>query len=170
MTDEEAPERLGPWARSALIGFGLVLLVAALPVGFYCLVFAAFWVAPGHGVTPQPIDWAGGLSLFAVPLLMLALAGFGLFCSTWRRLLLVGCLAAALAVDVGLALWFLHLTTRPREGPPAGMTVYPDEESARKAYGFPQGSGMNSGVCSLGAGKCAAPAAKPSSESPLSRR
>ena len=158
--EEEAPERLGPWPRSALIGFGLVVLVAAMPIGFYGLVFAAFWVAPGHGVTPRPIDWAGGLALFALAPLMLALAGFSLLCRTWRRRALVGCLAAALAADAGLALWFLHLTSRPRDGPPAGMTVYPDEDSARKASGFPEASGTHSGPCSLGAGKCGGPPTK----------
>lgn len=160
MTDEEAPERLGPWPRSALIGFGLVVLIAALPVGFYCLVFAAFWVAPGHGVTPRPVDWSGGLALTAVPLLMLALAGFSLLGTTWKRLAIAGCLAGALVVDVALALGFLHLANRPKDGPPAGMKVYPDEDSARKAYGFPQASATHSGVCSLGPGKCAGPPPK----------
>lgn len=158
--EEESPERLGPWLRSALIGFGLVVLIAAIPVGFYCMVFAAFWVAPGHGVTPEAIDWAGGLSLFAVAPLMLALAGSSLLCRTSRRLALVGCLAAALVVDAGLAWWCLHLTSRPKAGPPAGMTVYPDEESARKAHGFPETSAIHSGPCSVGAGKCGGPPTK----------
>lgn len=159
MTEEEAAERLGPWPRFALMGLGLALLVAAVPVGFYCTVLAAFWVAPGHGVTPRPIDWAGGLSLFAFPLLMLALAGFSLFCTTWRRLAVVGWLAAALVAEAGLALWISDLAGR-RDDPPAGVTHYPDEESARKAHGSPQVPGTNSGVCSLGAGKCADPAAE----------
>ena len=166
MTDEEAPERLGPWPRFALIGFGLVVLAAALPVGFYCLVFAAFWVAPGHGVTPEPVDWAGGLALAAVPLLMLALAGFSLLGTSWKRLAIAAGLAAALVADAGLALWLLHLTGRPEEGPPAGMTVYPDEESARKAYGMPEGPGTYSGVCSMGPGTCAGPPAKARRRSP----
>lgn len=157
---EEAPERLGPWARSALAGFGVVVLIAAIWVGLYCLVFASVYMFGGHGSTPRAIDRAVAVALLAFPLLMLAVAGFSLFCTTWRRLAIVGALAGALIVDLGLGLWFLHLANRPREGLPAGMKVYPDEDSARKAYGFPEGSGTNSGPCSLGGGKCAGPAAK----------
>lgn len=170
MTDEEAPERLGPWGRWALVGFGLVVLAAAVPVGFYGLVLAAFWVAPGHGVTPGPVDWAGGLALAALPLLMLALAGFSLLGTTRRRLAIAAGLAAALVADAGLALWLLHLAGRPDDGPPAGMTVYRDEESARKAYGMPQGPGTYSGVCSMGPGTCAGPAAKAKERPPASLR
>ena len=158
---EEAPERLGPWLRSALAGFGLVVLIAAVWAGLYFLVFGAVYLFGGHGTAaPPPIDRAAGLSLLAVPALMLALAGFCLFCTTWRRLAVVGCLAAALVADAGLALGFLHLANRPGEGRPAGMKVYPDEDSASKAHGFPEGSGTYSGPCSLGPGKCAGPPAK----------
>lgn len=162
MTDEEAPERLGPWARSALIGFGLVVLIAALPVGFYGLVLAAFIMAPGHGVTPEAIDWAAGLSLFVFPLLMLALAGFSLACTTWRRLAVVGALLGALVVEGGLALWLLHLGSRS-DDPPSGITRYPDVESAKKAMEPPGASAGAKGPqrpqphaidCSPATGKC----------------
>ncbi len=161
MTDQEAPERLGPWARSALIGFGLALLAAAAWVGLYCLVFGSVYLFGGHGSTPRPIDRAVGLALLAVPPLMLALAGFSLLCSTRRRLAVVAALAAALIADAALAAAFLHLANRPENRRPAGLTIYPDEESARKAYGFPaEPDPTHSGPCSLGAGKCAPPAAK----------
>ena len=161
MTDDEAPERLGSWLRSALAGFGLLVLIAAVWAGLYFLVFGAVYLFGGHGSTSRPIERAAGLSLLTVPPLMLALAGFSLLCTTWRRLAVVGCLAAALVVDAGLALGFLHLANRPREGRPAGMKLYPDEELPRgKPMASRAGSATHSGPCSLGAGRCAGPPAK----------
>jgi hypothetical protein len=160
---EEASERPGRYARFALAGFGLVALLAAVPVGFYCLIFATVSVAGWHGVTPRPIDWAVGLSLFVFPLLLLALGGFSLACVNRRRLIVVAALAAALIVDGGLALRFLYLSSH-RHRPPAGVTAYPDVESARRAQGFPPepwskaapgaGPETHSIACSPTTGRC----------------
>jgi hypothetical protein len=130
---DEVPERLAPYIRFALAGFGVLALLAAAPVGFYSLIVAGALVGGWHGVTPRAIDWAAGLSLFAFPLLLLALAGFSLVCTNRRRLIVVASVAAAVLVDGGLALRFLNLGDHRDHGPSCCVTTYPDVESAEAA-------------------------------------
>jgi hypothetical protein len=161
---DEAPARLGSGARLSLAGFGLAALVAAVPVGFYCLILAGVLLGGWHGVTPRPVDRAAGLTLLAIPLLLLPLAGFSLACVDRRRLIVVASLAAALIADGALALGFLYLGSHGHR-PPAGVTVYPDVESAEAARkGSPREPSANavatggpqtgSVACSPATGKC----------------
>lgn len=140
---EDASDRLGRPARIGLAGFGLVVLLAALPVGFFCLLFAGYSVGGGHGVTPRPIDWAVASSLLALALLMLALGVAGLICVDRKRLRIAAGIAALLTADGALALAFLNLSHQRPERPPAGVTVYPDVETARRAYGLPEQPAAN---------------------------
>jgi hypothetical protein len=166
---DEQPLEPGRFARAAFATFGVAVLLAAVPIGFYGLMLAAVLVGGWHGVTPRPVDWAAGLALLAFPLLMLALAAASLLRSTGRRLVPVAALVAALAFDGGVGLYFLHLGGQP-EPPSSAVTTYPDVESAEaarkglapgpsaKAVGGPQTVSV---ACSPVTGKCASTTTKP---------
>ena len=103
MTQEPAPA-LGRPARLGLIALGAASLLAAVPVGFFALVFGGVRISGWHGTTPEPEDWAVALTLLGLPVLLLALGAAALACVNRRRLRIVAIAAAALVIDLGLSL------------------------------------------------------------------
>ena len=126
-------------------------MLAVWPIGFLAMVVAG----GGHG---SPFDgsaseWIMGAALWAIPVLMIALGIACLAATTRKRLLIVAALAAAIPLDLVLALVAGRIASEPRSGAEFARPAPPLDPKPMRVT--EEGIGKSIGIaCSVETGEC----------------
>lgn len=147
---ETAEDRLQPLTRSGMMLAGFALLLLAWPIGFGAMVIAG----GGHG-SPFDSNWieaAFGVTMLAIPVLMIIIGIACLAATTRGRMRVAGMLALLIPVDLAAAVVTMQLAMRPDSV--VAYPVQPTPDLSRPAAAVGGGPTIVSIACSAAGDEC----------------